>query len=333
MKFIKYLVIVILGLIAIYVIACFASNKVSEVVVKKEIDADINKVFMAVNDFNHYQHWNEWARQDSAANFKVIGSNNIGDKYEWQGEVVGNGYLEKVSFNKNQNIHNKMEFIQPFQSEGDDLWAFESSGNKTNVTWTTKTEAPWYMRPVMGLMLTGTMDKGLSNMEEYVALMPENKNGKFTKEMMYETKYVGIRKKIAAKDVGENLASSYAALGQFCAENNLEMSGMPMAIYYTWENDSTDMVAAFPINQVIEGNDMIDYGVINQCDVISTTHFGSYESSGESHEAMYGYFQKNNLEMEGPAIEIYLNDPAEVEAAELQTKIIYPIAKKDMAQM
>lgn len=333
MKFLKYLVLVILGLIAIYVIACFASNKVSEVVVEKEIGADVNKVFTAVNDFNHYKNWNEWSRMDTAGDYKVMGSEKVGDKFMWEGEVIGTGSLEKIAFNKNENIHNKMVFVKPFENTGDDLWAFEDNNGTTHVTWTTKTEAPWYMRPVMGMMLTGTMEKGLSNMEEYIATMPENKNGNFAEEMMSETKYIGIRNKIAASEIGQTLEKAYGKLGEFCKENNIEMAGMPMAIYYTWENDSTDMVAAFPINQTVEGNEFIDYGVINACDVISTTHFGSYESSGESHEAMYSYFQNNGLEMQGPAIEIYLNDPTEVSTENIQTKIIYPIAVSEMAEM
>lgn len=327
MKFLKYLVLVILGLIAIYVIACLASNKITEVEVKRELDADLSNAFAAVNDFNHYQNWNEWSRMDTAADFEVVGSNNIGDKFQWSGEQIGTGYLVKESSETNKSIHNHMVFTAPWESEGEDLWAFAEVNGKTVVTWTTKSEAPWYMRPLMNPMLSGTMQKGLDNLSSYLETMPVSKNGVFMEENMDEMFYLGIRKKIAAKDLGATLGEAYAKIGAYCNENGVQMAGMPMAIYYTWENDSTDMVAAFPISTEVEGTKGIDFGIIPASKVISTTHYGTPESSEESHNAIYAYFTQNKLEMAGPVYEIYLTDPETVKAEDNQTKIIYPIAE------
>ena len=327
MKFLKYLVLVILGLIAIYIIACLSSNKITEVVVKRELSADLSTSFTAVNDFNHYQNWNEWSKMDTAANFEVVGSSNVGDKFQWDGEEIGTGYLVKESSEPNKSIHNHMVFTAPWESEGEDLWAFADVNGKTMVTWTTKSEAPWYMRPIMTPMLSGTMEKGLDNLAAYLETMPVSKNGVFIKEKMDEMKYLGIRNKIAASDLVHVLTDSYEKLGTYCNENGIEMAGMPMAIYYTWENDSTDVVAAFPVSETVEGTDGIDFGIIPAANTLSTVHYGTPESTEESHEGMYAFFMAKNLEMGGPVYEIYLTDPTIVEAELNQTKIIYPIAE------
>lgn len=329
MKFLKYLILIILGIIGIYVVACLASEKVSEVVVTKEMDADVNKVYPVVNDFNHYVNWNEWARMDPTSTFEVDGSDQVGDVYKWEGKEVGTGSLTKISAENNKSIHNHMVFIAPWESEGEDLWAFEAKDGKTIVTWTTQSEAPWYMRPLMSMMLGGTMEIGLQNMQEYLAELPEAKSSEIVVENMNDMYYLGIRSKIAAKDLQQTLASSYGKLSEFCAENSIEMAGMPMAIYYTWENDSTDMIAAFPVSEEMEGTDGIEYGVMSASKAVTTIHMGSYESSENTHMTIGQYVEENGFDISGPVCEIYLNDPTTVSEDNIQTKIIYPIASAD----
>ncbi len=329
MKFLKYLLIVIVGIIGIYIIAALVSNKVSEVVITKEIDANIDKVFDVANDFNHYKNWNEWSRMDTTSTFKIQGSDQIGDVYSWEGKEIGIGSLTKVAVEENKSIHNHMVFIAPWQSEGEDLWAFEAKDGKTIVTWTTQSEAPWYMRPMMSLMLGGAMELGLNNMANYIAELPETPETKIIVENINDIYYLGIRNNIAAKDLAQTLGDSYGKLSAFCTENSIEMAGMPIAIYYTWENDSTDMIAAFPVSEEIEGTEGIEYGVISASKAVTGVHYGSYESSEMSHMSIGQYIEENNFEISGPVFEIYLNDPTTVSQSEIQTKIVYPIASAD----
>jgi effector-binding domain-containing protein len=329
MKFLKYLLLVIVGIIGIYVVTALLSDKVSEVVVSKEIDAEIDVVFDVANDFNHYVKWNEWARMDPASTFEVEGAGNVGDMYKWEGPEIGTGSLTKVAVEENKSIHNHMVFVAPWQSEGEDLWAFETKDGKTVITWTTQSEAPWYMRPMMSMMLGGTMEIGLNNMAEYIAEMPEPAKAEIIIENINDMYYLGVRNQIATSELAQTLGESYGKLSAFCTENSVEMAGMPLAIYYTWENDSTDMIAAFPVSEEIEGTEGIEYGVISASKAVTAIHYGSYDSSEMTHMAMGAYIEENGFEISGPVFEIYLNDPETVSEAEIQTKIIYPIASAD----
>lgn len=331
MKFLKYLLIIVVAIVAIYFIAAIASPKVVEVTAEKEIEAPVDKVFMVVNDYNHYMNWNAWSKMEADEVSSVKGKGNeIGDVYSWEGDTIGKGQLEKMDFVKNESIHNHMTFFSPWDSEGEDLWKFESTENGTKVIWTTQSEPPLFMRPVMGMMLKPQLQMGLDNIAEYVDELPEPHFTELSIEEVDEMNYLGIKSNISTDAIGETLGECYGKLGQYCGENSIEMAGMPMAIYHEWNEDGTTLMeAAFPVMEVTEGNgEEIVGGTTAKTKALTTTHFGSYESTMMAHMAIDEYIKENNLEITGPVVEIYLNDPGEVAEHEIQTKIIYPVTEK-----
>jgi len=54
-------------------------------------------------------------------------------------------------------------------------------------------------------------------------------------------------------------------------------------------------------------------------------HRGSYADMGASYAAAAGWIQQHGHTVTGPALETYLNSPAEVDDADLLTEIHFPI--------
>ena len=55
-------------------------------------------------------------------------------------------------------------------------------------------------------------------------------------------------------------------------------------------------------------------------------HYGPYEKLGDAHMAMEDYMNWHGTQMNGPAIEEYMNDPTMVaDASEIHTRIYYPV--------
>ena len=57
----------------------------------------------------------------------------------------------------------------------------------------------------------------------------------------------------------------------------------------------------------------------------SIVHKGSYDNMGESYATVVAWIQERGHAMVGPAREVYLNSPAEVDEAALLTEIHFPI--------
>ena len=59
--------------------------------------------------------------------------------------------------------------------------------------------------------------------------------------------------------------------------------------------------------------------------MVSLVHKGSYETIGMAYKTLYEHITKNGLEMTGPMMDIYLNDPNTVEPEEILTEIQAPV--------
>ena len=63
-------------------------------------------------------------------------------------------------------------------------------------------------------------------------------------------------------------------------------------------------------------------------EAVSTVFKGSYGEAASVYGSLFEYAAKNNLQIEGPVEEIYLNSPDEVQESELLTEVQFPVIKK-----
>ena len=60
--------------------------------------------------------------------------------------------------------------------------------------------------------------------------------------------------------------------------------------------------------------------------VVTLSKCGGYgDGDYEAHTAINTYLSKNNLEINLPIYELYVNDPSKVKPLEVQTDIYYPV--------
>jgi effector-binding domain-containing protein len=55
-----------------------------------------------------------------------------------------------------------------------------------------------------------------------------------------------------------------------------------------------------------------------------TVHRGPYEALGLAHAAVFAWVRERGHEVAGPAREVYVDDPAEVDADALRTEVLLP---------
>ncbi len=101
-----------------------------------EIDAPVATVFAAIVDFKSWPLWSPWLMHEPEASLAY--SDNYRDEegyYSWDGKAVGAGKLTHVSIKPNNGILQRIEFLRPFKSTAEVSWDFEDRGDKTLVNW------------------------------------------------------------------------------------------------------------------------------------------------------------------------------------------------------
>ncbi len=111
--------------------------------------------------------------------------------------------------------------------------------------------------------------------------------------------------------------------------SHVAVTGPPMLICHDGEYKKiADIECAVPISgKVVMNREDINVRTLEECEVISTIHKGRYQDVGPSYDKIVTYARKNNLELQIPARELYLNDPNEVKEEDILTEVQWPVKK------
>jgi carbon monoxide dehydrogenase subunit G len=174
MKFMKFLLTTIVGLVVTLVVVGIFLPSNSEVSRSTHINATPEKVFSYLNDFKQFNRWSPWARIDPDTQYQFHGpATGVGSKISWSSENqnVGSGSQEITLSLPNKELAVDLEFGG--QGSGKAGYVLEPTNGATDITWNFKTEWGFnILGRYMGLMmddLVGTeYEKGLSNLKQLV---------------------------------------------------------------------------------------------------------------------------------------------------------------------
>ena len=172
MKILKGLFLAILGIIALILIIAIFLPSEYEVERSIEINKPVGLVYGYVSDFNNFRDWNPWSPMEVGHSFEVIGdSGSVGQKYSWEGKIIGSGNMVFTEFQNNQIVRLDINFLSPEQGMGVVDWIFEGNNVNTKVTWKLVGEAGYPMGRYFGLMMDEFLGK---NFEDGVKKLKEN---------------------------------------------------------------------------------------------------------------------------------------------------------------
>jgi effector-binding domain-containing protein len=110
--------------------------------------------------------------------------------------------------------------------------------------------------------------------------------------------------------------------------NFVRIVGPFMTIYHDHEykEQDADIEVAIPITGKVTLTDP-SFQVKNfqKKKVASLIHKGSYETIGMAYAKLHNYILENELDLSGPMMDVYLNDPNTVEPDEILTEIQAPV--------
>jgi effector-binding domain-containing protein len=110
--------------------------------------------------------------------------------------------------------------------------------------------------------------------------------------------------------------------------NFVKIVGPFITLYHDHEykEQDADLELAVPImGKVTLSDQSVEVKNLPKRRVASLVHKGSYETIGTAYAKLYDYVVKSGLELSGPMMDVYLNDPNTVEPDEILTEIQAPV--------
>ncbi|MBL6448741.1 GyrI-like domain-containing protein [Fulvivirga sp. 29W222] len=139
--------------------------------------------------------------------------------------------------------------------------------------------------------------------------------------------FITKREKLRFDQLSDFFSKNYKAIYSWIEKNGIETNGVPSAVYFSIDEtkQETDLAAAVPVKGELPQSINFEILKTPPAKVITTTHYGSYESIHPAYSALDGYLKNNGLKKE-LIIEEYYSDPVEEkDTSKWMTKIYFVI--------
>lgn len=109
--------------------------------------------------------------------------------------------------------------------------------------------------------------------------------------------------------------------------NDIDPIGAPFTMFHQAPDAESegDISMAVPVASGFPTADEIEVVELPAGATASVMHQGSYATLGESYAVLATWIAGHGHQIEGPAREVYMNSPADVDESELLTQIVFPI--------
>ncbi len=134
-----------------------------------------------------------------------------------------------------------------------------------------------------------------------------------------------VRTRTAMENLPQILGESYGAIMAYLGELGENPIGAPFVIYYNLDMQDLDVEIGFPVSKKIVDKDNMKASEIAAGKYGTAVHVGPYDTMEPSYELLNQWIKDNGYEVEGLAIELYLNDPREVGPENTLTEIQFPL--------
>ncbi len=336
MKILKYLLYVLIGLIAIGVILGLVGPKTYDVSRTAVISVPPAQLWPYVSSLQKNAQWTPWVRRDSSMVTTYTGDEGtVGSKAAWESKKMGKGEQTITALEPAKSVQTELKFYMPWGvGVSNGYISLQDTTGGTKMTWGIKGKNDFVGRIFGAVMnfdkaMGKDFEEGFANLQALTASMPQASAAevKINPGTYAGGKYLGVRKTIGMDQMesfySENLGKVFGELKK--AGNPI--TSAPCGIYFTWDMDkkTTDMAAAVgfsgDMKKVPSGMTVMDVPAAKS---LTIDYMGGYHGLGKAHDAMDAYLKANNLTHVAPVMEEYLTDPgSEPDSTKWLTRIVY----------
>ncbi len=333
MKFLKWLMIIIVVIVGIVMI--YGASQPSQMTVQESIviNAPASQVFEEIRDFNAWDKWSAWSKIDTTMEQSYEGEmGKVGYKNSWESEnpMVGNGSQEVVEIRENEYMKTKMLFNESAEENFASFELSEDDGETTVVWDMVGAETPFYariMNTILKPIIVESYKTSLKDLKNIVESKPTKVPNPLNLEVvdLEEMSIISIKDSCTAEEMSSKMTEIYTELGIFMGMNGIKASDSSLSMYYTYSPEKVVFEPAFPIGQEVTEGGRVKVSKMNDGKALKAVFLGDYAGLEEVHEAIDEYAKLSNIELADYCWEVYINQPGKVGDDELETHIYYRI--------
>ena len=338
MVFLRRLVVFIIILVVILVgIGLFLPSTIK---VQRSITIDAPKsfIFTRLNSFKTFNEWSPWAHIDPDTQFQYPGPDyGVGARIEWQSNNpnVGSGSQEIIT----STPYSELEIALDFGPEGqaNSTWTLSEAPQGTNVAWTLNMDfGNNILGKYIGLMMDGMVgkdfEKGLSSLKQNIEKLPHQEFNSLDIELINTQALTAVAIQVETHADGitmaRDLSHAFAELMTFISAQNIQLTGMPIAITRKWNPDSGWIFdAALPVSPetTITGDTHFTLIRTYAGKAVRAIQVGPYSDAEKTYPLIFSYMAAMGLKQSDDSWEAYINNPATVDESEILTEIYFPV--------
>lgn len=330
------LTILIFVLIAVAIASfVFTRPQTFEVVQTRHMQVPPEVIYDKLRDLNSWAEWSPWVIYEPDCNFEFSEtSGEEGSWYSWDGQRIGAGSLEFIELMPPNGIEAKLIFKRPHRSTNSISFRIEPSGVGAEVSWKMQGQMPLMLKPMIPRivkMLENDFEIGLTRLNALLDTEAVGMKLEFPGQVdLPAQSYVSRGFEADVQDLPEVMSSGFSELWEqmnrsaelepcgpsFTAINSASKSGthfsgdmgIPIA---PREASSEFSVRRYPGGKYLH---MRYTGPYEQLRLVWHCAFANMNMS------------KAKLDLRRPWLEVYENNPSEVEdSRNLKTSIYLPI--------
>lgn len=324
MKYLKYPLFILAGLIGIYLILCLLGPKDLDVSASIEVESPPLIIYNMVNNLKNGELWNDWVISDTtlSTSYNKV-SEGVGASSEWQSKSQGGGSQQIIESSKPSFVKTQLRF-EGWEGTNRASFFIEPQGKKSYVNWTFESGKPFAFLTRGAFLLTGMKKEmkkayqaGLKNIKR-IAEERANQGLYFgytiKEEVIGERNFVMRRDIVEKQNMQQFYATQLGSLFNMVQRAKIQMDGMPCGLFFKVDEQSAsaDMAAAIPVSDPVEIKGAGSFRIESKKALV-TDHYGDYSKLPRVHQAIETYMKDRGYLYDPPFIEEYVTDPEQEE--------------------
>ncbi|MDA3822711.1 MAG: SRPBCC family protein [Bacteroidales bacterium] len=314
MKFLKWLVIVVLILAGIVLFVPVFLPSVATITDEKEVKVSPAQVFQNAALYTDRDKWDPWLTMEPEAKVTILPKKGyIGSTYAWEGDKIGSGKMRVDSVHYPDFIGSSIWF-GPSPEPSQVYWILEESGSGTKITWKFISEGAYPFGRLMLVFMKGALQKsfetGLDNLHKYLESNPPRmyKLSEIKMDESYDTEAMVIPIEGTMEDIGNQMMEKFPLLFQAIQAQGLAENGPAFAHYLDFDEATgfSHALLAIPVKTRGKAAGEVKPRFYPKTAAVTANHIGEYAYFKESYDTMGRYIMENELEVTGEAYEVYL---------------------------
>ena len=260
MKYLKWPLIILGGLVLIYLLLCLLGPKNMNAERSTTIQSPPAQVFNLINNLEKWDLWSSWKDKDTTL---VITYGDMiegqGASCSWKGDAKtsGSGEMKINESIKNEKVAISMLF-HDWESTSFSDFTIAKKDKNVDLSWSIsdKEDLPFMFRGFLYLLgMKGEMTKDMELALANIKKISEERAGglyngyKINPTNLEDKHFVMNRQSVDFANISQFYSTNLGALFGKVQQSGAEMKGMPCGLFFKWDvaNNKTDMAAAIPV--------------------------------------------------------------------------------------